>query len=373
MSTRPRIAHFGIKYYPSQGGSSRVAELLVQQGREHSDITIYCYKNPMAADYFPGVRVVQMPQFPFGSLGVFLYYTLCCIHLCLFGQYDLIHVHKTDSAFFIPFLRLKARVLATSQEAPYRRDKWGKIGKQYFKFMERWFVYSGATLTAVSKPLTEYYQRRYGRPVHFIPNFVDVDTEYDDTAADKLLEAHGVKGGYVLFSARRIMATKGCHTLLQALQRINYIGTVVIVGQYSHMPEYSKQLKTLAQGLDVVFVGYIASKSVLMSLVKKAKYFIFPSENEGMSLMLLEVASTGTPIIGSDIPENTTVFTEQEMLFFKNRSSEDLAEKFQWVWNHPEEMQEMAALARRKVSNQYGAQTVAEQYFQLYESPTINA
>ena len=178
MIEKKRIAHFGIKYYPSQGGSSRVAELLVQQGKEHQDVTIYCYKTPdLTAEHLRGVRVIQMPSFPFGNAGVFLYYAICCFHLCLFGQYDLIHVHKTDSAFFIPFLRLKARVLATSQEAPYRRDKWSFIGKQYFKLMERLFVYSGATLTAVSKPLTEYYQRRYEKPVNFVPNFVDVNPE----------------------------------------------------------------------------------------------------------------------------------------------------------------------------------------------------
>ncbi|MEQ9437870.1 MAG: glycosyltransferase family 4 protein [Cyclobacteriaceae bacterium] len=374
MNEHKRIAHFGIKYYPSQGGSSRVAELLVQQGKEYQEVTIYCYKTPhLTTEHLRGVRVIQMPSFPFGNAGVFLYYALCCLHLCLFGQYDLIHVHKTDSAFFIPFLRLKGRVLATSQEAPYRRDKWGVIGKQYFKLMERLFVYSGATLTAVSKPLTEYYQRRYGKPVHFVPNFVDIQPEYDDAGAEDILRTHGVAGDYLLFSARRIMATKGCHTMLKALRKINYQGPVVIVGQDSHAPEYSRQLKTLAAGLNVTFVGYVASKPILMSLVSKASYFIFPSENEGMSLMLLEVASTGTPIVGSDIPENNTVFTDREVLFFKDKSAEDLAGKLKWALGHPEKMGEKAASAQQKVKKHYGARVVAEQYFQLYESPFVNA
>nr|WKN37971.1 glycosyltransferase family 4 protein [Tunicatimonas sp. TK19036] len=374
MSEKKRIAHFGIKYYPSQGGSSRVAELLVQQGKEHQDVTIYCYKTPdLTPEHFRSVRVIQMPSFPFGNAGVFLYYALCCLHLCLFGQYDLIHVHKTDSAFFIPFLRLKGRVLATSQEAPYRRDKWSFIGKQYFKLMERLFVYSGATLTAVSKPLTEYYQQRYGKPVNFVPNFVEVNPEYDDAEAEAILKAHGITNDYLLFSARRIMSTKGCHTMLKALQEIKYSGPVVIVGQDSHAPEYSKQLKALATGLNVTFVGYVGSKPALMSLVRKAKCFVFPSENEGMSLMLLEVASTGTPIIGSDIPENSTVFTDEEVLFFKDKSADDLAEKFQWAVQHPAEMDHKAGLAQKKVKEQYGARVVAEQYFQLYDSSVVNA
>ena len=161
--------------------------------------------------------------------------------------------------------------------------------------------------------------------------------------------------------------------MLKALQKINYTGPIVIVGQGSHAPEYSRQLKTLAAGLNVIFVGYVGSKPALMSLVRKAKYFVFPSENEGMSLMLLEVASTGVPIIGSDIPENSTVFTEEELLFFKDKSADDLAEKFQWALQYPEEMDQKARLAQKKVKEQYGARVVAEQYFQLYDSPVVNA
>lgn len=368
MKQPKRIAHFGIKYYPSQGGSSRVAELLVLQGKVQADVTIYCYKTTeLKPEHTEGVRVIQMPRIPGGSLGVFLYYFLCCLHLLIFGKYDLIHVHKTDSAFFIPLLRLKAKVIATSQEAPYRRDKWSWFGKLYFRLMENFFMHSGAVLTAVSKPLTQYYQQRYGKKVHFVPNFVDVQPSYDDQAAEEIMRENHISEDYLLFSARRIMSTKGCHTLLQALRKINYQGQVVIIGQDSHAPEYSRKIQKLARGMNIIFTGYVGSKTALMSMVKKAKFFIFPSENEGMSLMLLEVASTGTPIIASDIPENTSVFEEEDVQFFKNKSSENLADQLQWALQHPSEMQRKSANAATKVKANYGARIVAEQYFQLYD------
>lgn len=367
MRQPKRVLHFGIKYYPSQGGSSRVAELLVQEGKQRAEVSIYCYRNKrFRPEHLEGVRVIQMPDLGVSSLGVFLYYTLCCLHALLFGKYDLIHVHKTDSAFFIPLLKLRARVIATSQEAPYRRDKWSWLGKSYFRLMERFFMRSGATLTAVSQPLKKYYERRYGKKVHFVPNFVDTKPVYDDAGAEALMLTHRISPGFLLFSARRIMSTKGCHTLLAALQKIAYQGQVVIIGQESHAPEYSQKLRELSRGLNVIFTGYVGDKPVLMSMVRKAKFFAFPSENEGMSLMLLEVASTATPVIASDIPENTSVFANDEVLFFRDKSAEDLAEKIQFAIGLPDEMQVRADRARDKVKKFYSAQTVAERYFALY-------
>lgn len=367
MRRPKRVLHFGIKYYPSQGGSSRVAELLVQKGKERAEVSIYCYRNSrFLPHHLEGVRVIQMPDLGAGSIGVFFYYALCCLHALFFGKYDLIHVHKTDSAFFIPFLRLKARVIATSQEAPYRRDKWSWLGRSYFRLMERFFVHSGATLTAVSRPLKAYYEQRYRKKVQFVPNFVDTTPLYDDAGAEALMLKHRIAPGFLLFSARRIMSTKGCHTLLAALRKIAYQGQVVIIGQESHAPQYSHQLRELARGLNVVFTGYVGDKPVLMSMVRKAKFFAFPSENEGMSLMLLEVASTATPVIASDIPENTSVFANDEVLFFRDKSVDDLAEKLLFAMGLPEEMQSRAARARDKVKKHCSAHSVAEQYFALY-------
>ena len=372
MKQPERILHFGIKYYPSQGGSSRVAELLVQAGKSRADVSIFCYRNQrFRPEHNEGIHVIQMPDMGSGSLSVFLYYALCCLHVLLFGKYDLIHVHKTDSAFFIPLLKLKARVIATSQEAPYRRDKWSWLGKTYFRLMEKFFIHSGSVLTAVSLPLKQYYEERYRRKVHFVPNFVDTTPVYDDAGAEELMLKHRISHGFLLFSARRIMSTKGCHTLMAALQKINYKGQVVIIGQDSHAPEYSRKLRKLAGGLQVVFTGYVGDKPVLMSMIRKSRLFLFPSENEGMSLMLLEAASTATPIVASDIPENSSVFTDEEVLFFRDKSADDLALKLGLAISNPNEMASRAERARHKVKNNFSAHTVAEQYFELYDDSQV--
>jgi len=140
LNRKPRIAFFGIKYFPARGGTSRVAENLILNLVEDYQVTVYCYKHESAKTHIKGVNVVQFPEFKLGSLGVFIYFFLCCLHIRFKGNYDVIHAHKIDSFFFLNYLPKKVHTIATAHEAPYNRDKWGKIAKLFFKIGEKRFL-----------------------------------------------------------------------------------------------------------------------------------------------------------------------------------------------------------------------------------------
>ncbi len=369
---KPKIAILGVKYYPSRGGVSRVVEDTLVQLKDQFDFTVYCYKHPEAEGSIPGVKSIEIPKFPLAGIGVFLFYLRCAFHARRHGDYDLIHVHKTDAAFLLPLLTKKFTCIATSHEAPYKRDKWSGFGKAFFRRMEKMFMKSDALLTSISKPLSEYYYEVYGREVKYIPNGVDTEIEPDVKAAEDILAENKVEGPYVFFAARRIMGTKGAHHMLEALKKVNYQGNVVIAGDTDQLPAYTKKIKELSKGMKVHFIGYVSGKEALMGLVQNADMFIFPSETEGMSIMLLEVGSMGTPVIASDIPENTAVFTSSDVLFFKNKDAQDLAEKFSWALEHPEEMEKIGKTARKKVLSEYNRPAIAAHYAELYNKTVGN-
>ena len=83
--------------------------------------------------------------------------------------------------------------------------------------------------------------------------------------------------------------------------------------------------------------------------------------------MLLEVASMQTPIICSDIPENKSVFSGSEVLYFKAADSGDLAEKITWAIKHPGEMKRKAVKAKTRINNEYSWSKIAVQYSELYQ------
>jgi len=234
--------------------------------------------------------------------------------------------------------------------------------------MEKIFINSSAMLTTISEPLSKYYFKKYKKEVIFIPNGVDCNNKYNEKSANRILRKHKINSPYIIFAARRIMATKGAHTLLEALIQNKYSGKIIIAGDDSQLPRYTKRLKTLAKTIDAHFIGFINSIDILLGIIKRAELFIFPSEVEGMSIMLLEVASIGKPIICSDIPENKSVFSSEEVLFFKNKSVIDLSEKIKWALNNPKSMQKITNNAKLKVAKQYSWKKIVEQYSAVYNN-----
>jgi glycosyltransferase involved in cell wall biosynthesis len=366
-----RIIVYGVKTFPSQGGTDRVAENLILQLKDRFHITLYCYTDPQATSHISGIDVIQMNPLLKGSLGAFLYFFRSALHILFTRKADLIHVHKTDAAFFVPLLRLRFKVIATSHEAPYKRDKWNRFIKMYFHLVERIFIQTSNFCTCISQPLTDYYQNKYGKAVKFIPNGINPpgSAAFDhERALSFLPPGASLEKPYILFSARRIMATKGCHTMLEALAKIGYTGQIFIAGELTHNNDYLNELKRLGAPLNVHYLGFVNPLKTLLAFVKKAELFIFPSETEGMSIMLLEVASAGTPIIASDIPENTQVFDEGEVMYFKVSDSDDLAEKIRFALQNRQSMTEYGSRCQEKVFKDYVWHNIANEYADVYKT-----
>jgi len=364
--SKKKIAIFGVKYFPAKGGTSRVVENLLLDLKDDFEFTIYCYKHDKAAANIPNVKTIQFPEIKIKGFGVFLYYLRCCLHLLFNGSYDLVHVHKTDGAFFIPFLSKKYKVIATSHALPYKNDKWSSLGKAYFRFVEKIFMNSKGIVTAIAQPQKEYYEKNYNRSVKFIPNGIHLAQQIDPTLVDDILQKHEFEDGFLLFAARRVIPLKGCHHLIKALQKINFKGTLVVAGDVDQMPDYTAQLQKEAAGLKVKFIGYVNGMDKLNALISRAKYFVFPSEIEGMSMMFLEVGALGTPMICSDIPENKAVLSDKEVLYFESQNVDDLAEKLDWALANPLKMKALAKTSEARIKNEYQASVVAKQYTDLY-------
>jgi len=360
------IAYLGIKGLPSKGGAERVVGALVHRLARRHNLTVYCNSRytPKGAQV-PRVRLIRIPTLPgkyFQAISLFVFSTL---HALFKGDYDLIHVHNAEACFVVPFLRLRYRVIATSHGPAYARDKWGWLAKKLIRLNDYFFAWFPNTITSVSRPLAEEYERRYKKQVHYLPNGVENHPPLDMDAAAAVLKAKGIRGDYILFAAGRLDPTKGCHLLLQAFARLDRDIQLLVVGDTMTVPTYGQKLQQMADGR-VRFIPFIQSKAVLFGIVQSAKFFVFPSTIEGMSMMLLEAASLGVPIVCSDIPENVAVLGERA-LYFRSGDVEDLANKLNWALEHPQTMRELGKAAQEWVKQNYSWDVIAAQYEKLYQ------
>jgi glycosyltransferase involved in cell wall biosynthesis len=137
------------------------------------------------------------------------------------------------------------------------------------------------------------------------------------------------------------------------------------MGDLDQVPEYGQKLKELAQNRPVIFMPAVEEQSLLFGMLDLCKLFVFPSTGEGMSIMLLEAAALGIPMICSDIPENRSVLGDQA-LYFRSGDAADLADKIRWAIEHPQEAARFGQATREWIRREFSWDLVASQYEMLY-------
>ena len=369
-----KIAYLGSKGLPSRSGTERVVEAIASRLSAKHEITIYCDsrytpKNIKVAG-ISLIRVLTIKGKYTQAPSLFIFSALHA----LFSKYDLIHLNGVDASFILPILRLRNKVITTAHGTPGRltRLKWSKFARWLIRLMEYPFVYLSTYTTSVSYLDAEYLKKRYHRHVFYIPNGVDEKIPYDIQKAERKLEQIDLAPGkYILFAAGRIDPTKGCHLVLEAMNQLGYPLKVVIIGDLNQLQSYSDHLRKIADQRQVVFIPPIHDRELLFGIIKLARIFIFPSTDEGMSMMLLEAATLRAPIVCSDIPENK-IALQDNALYFRTGDAVDLAKKIDWAIGHPNEMQELGDHASYCVSDNLAWGKIVEQYNKLYISCSNN-
>lgn len=361
-----KIAFIGLKGLPSQGGGERAGEAIVRYLADRHTFTVYCDRDYTPSDAtIPGVRLLRLPTVRGKHSRMFVLDMLAALHAFFFGNYDLIHIHNAETGFVIPLLRLRYRIVSTSQSQTYAVEKWGLIARLGMRLAELPFIYLSNEITCVTPVLKPHYEQF--RAVHVIANGTNTHYDVDVPSALQILQKNHIPvDNYLLFAAGRIIPFKGCHILLQAFTQVDTDAHLVILGDLEQMPEYKRYLQQLADSR-VHFIPFVRSQAEVLGLVKQSKLFVFPSTGkEGMSLMLLEVASLGVPLICSDIPHNVAVLADQGF-YFASENVADLTDKLRWVLGHPAEAQQIAAQTQQHVHRNFAWSHIAAQYDALYQ------
>jgi len=367
-----KIAVLGSKSLPAFAGADRVAEnilhhLPADDGNRYHIYVVRTPAQPRSFDFAPNLRVIPIPALNGKHSKATSYFFLSALHCAFVLRPDLAHIH--DSAFgpFAWILRLfrpRMPILGTFHGNPYERAKWGRFAKWVLRISEGAFIRACHALTTVARAKVADVQSRSKTPIEFIPNGVDPAPPIPQTL---LAEKVGlVPGQYLMFAAGRMDPTKGLHHLLDAFDQLKPAFPLLVVGGFEgHNREYSEQLLARCRATNhVLLIPKLLSQPELFELVAGAKLFVFPSEIEAMSMMLLEVISCGVPVLASDIAENTEVTGTDYPWLFRNANPAHLAEKLaQFLRTGPGP--EIAAL-RERCARDFNWTAIAARYLALY-------
>ncbi len=367
MTSKPKIAVIGAKGFPAWGGAARTSEAVFTRLVDKFDVTVYAIDSHAKDETYLGIKQKIYKSYNNAKISVFLYYLKSLLHALIKGRYDLIHVNHRAAGFVVPFLRIRFPVVLNVHGMPlhhgtadYKKlnTKWTKYELKLFDFFQ-WLGFKFATkIITVEKSSVAIIEKYNPFNVYFIPNGVDINLSFTQT--------HFTQKYEIAFSAARILYLKGLHLLLFALNEIKFEGHVLIIGDLDQDESYNEKILKISKSLRCEFAGLLKNRNELFKKISQSKLYVFPSYSEGMSNMLLEVASLKVPVIASDISQNTDVFDRTEMTFFKKGDYKDLSYKLKVAIANDTFMQEKAERAYKKILSKHNWNTIALKYSTVY-------
>ncbi|MCX7823833.1 MAG: glycosyltransferase family 4 protein [Syntrophobacterales bacterium] len=313
----PHIAVLGFRGIPATWGGiehqcEEIYTRLVKMGYE---ITIYCrsYYVPSDIKEYKGIKLIRLPTIQTKHADATVHTFLALCH-ALKEPYDIIHIFGQGPCLFswIPrFFKPKAYVFFTCTGLDWQRKKWGTFASFSIRLGELFSTLFPHEKIGVSLAIKDYYVRRYGVNMHYVPNGTATPVV---RPPKKILEWGLAPGGYFLWVGR-IVPEKRVEDIIKAHVTLSSAPPLVIVGD-SPDRAYVSQVKSVAKDRGgVMFLGY-QFREALEELYSNALAFVTASDLEGLPLTLLEAMSYGIPCVASSIAPHREALGElTEFLF----------------------------------------------------------
>jgi phosphatidylinositol alpha-1,6-mannosyltransferase len=169
-------------------------------------------------------------------------------------------------------------------------------------------IWTNATvLTAISKEHQRLAHRSMpDLDIAIVSNGVDTDRFHPADAPQPISELN-------ILCVGRLIERKGQHHLLRAfahlLANCNRPIRLTLVGTGDAEDRLHRLVSTLGLGDSVTFTGAVERED-MPSVYRQADIFVLPSQNEGMSIALLEAMASGLPVVVTNTGGTTELVVE---------------------------------------------------------------
>jgi glycosyltransferase involved in cell wall biosynthesis len=298
------VAMLGTRGVPAQYGGfetavEEVGSRLVQRGHA---VTVYCRNPGQQPRTFKGMDLVSRPALRRRSLET-LSHTLLSVAHAVRARPDAAVLFNAANAPYLPLLtRCHIPTAVHIDGLEWKRAKWTGAGAKYYKWAEALAVRSNAVVIADAQGIADYVAGRYGKESVLIPYGAPILTPGRD-----LLNQVGLQvNGYHLVVAR-LEPENHVHLIVEGYRTSNSDAPLVVVGSAPYQDAYIAQLRSLAQGADVRFVGGIWDQDLLNQLYANARSYLHGHSVGGTNPSLLRALGCAAPVTAYDVNFNREV------------------------------------------------------------------
>lgn len=370
-----RIAAFGgfrwIPPKPGSAGSDKFAfELYPRIAKKGHDMLAYCRIYPGDQDQpleeYEGIKLKYFKTVHKAGFDTLLHSAKATFDVIFRNTADVVHLHSGANSIWAILLRLAGKRVVVSQFAmDWKRDKWPWYGKLYYLLTNYITAYVPNAVVFDNLFTKAYFEKKFGKTYTFIPYGSEVKEPPEDQS---ILDKLGLEAGKYFLFVGRFIPDKGLHLLKEAFEQLDTDKRLVLVGGSPNPNEYEQKILD-TKDERILFPGYIYGDDTNV-LMKNAYAYVQPSLIEGLSPVILTVMGLGTPLICSDIVENTFI-TNGHALHFKSGEAASLKEQLQLALDKPQQLRENAMQGRAEVLERFNWDTIVNQYLELLKGNKV--
>jgi len=270
------------------------------------------------------------------------------VHKILNLRLDILHFHTLPRQLFIGQL-VKAeqpslQLVFTDHLVRLSESNFNWYQKKLLEVAHRKF-YKNYHIISVSDTVFQSVKKQKRNDRNYKLMLLENSINLPDYTRDKAF-TNFVTNQFIYVS--RMNHHKGQSTLIDAWIKLKnpQKGKLILVGP----DESNGKFQEMAKGdPTIVFTGGTAN---VKEFINDSNFAVFPSQKEGLPIALLEKMAYELPIICSDIPELTSIISNNiEGVHFQLDNTDDLVSKLNFAIENKEIMIQMGKNARRKVEH----------------------
>jgi glycosyltransferase involved in cell wall biosynthesis len=202
-----------------------------------------------------------------------------------------------------------------------------------------------------------------------IPNAIPINQFFKPDQRELCRQELGLSPeNFVIGFAGRMEKVKRIDLLLKSFQQIlpKYPKTrLVLVGEGSNKAEWEKLAESLGISQAVIWTGF---RTDMARILAALDIYVLPSENEGLSLSILEAMAAGKAVIATEAGAAQEVLTDQKTGILVPRGSPSaIGDAILDLLNHPDKCTTLAQAARDHVRQLFDVQRMVDGYKRVYE------
>lgn len=264
----------------------------------------------------------------------------------------IIHTHHRMAAFYVRFLGLYKDCFFINTSHNTFSNK---------KILTR-YAYNKANLVAcgemVKRNLTDFYGLKNVTVIH---NAVKPFT--GEIHIDRELKIDRDSGKYLIGNIGRLSKQKGMEYYIQTIPYVikkHPEAQFYIIGS----GDEEEKLKAMSSNIPVKFLGY---RKDIQNLMSQLDLIVLSSLWEGLPLTPIEAFSVGKTIVATDVDGTPEIVKDGlNGLLVESCNSQELAEKLNWIIEHPKEQMKMEKEAKKTFEEEFSFVKLSKSYIDYY-------